>query len=99
MKLVLEGFDTTVYSRNSTKSGVEALVTSIGAKFVLYRRRPRFPIHREADRQHRCRLCEAVGASSLAFEVLLFFGVNGVFIFTGVLGKQVARFPASTPIN
>jgi threonine dehydrogenase-like Zn-dependent dehydrogenase len=31
---------------------------------------------------------EAVGASSLAFEMMPYLGTNGVFIFTGVPGRK-----------
>ena len=34
MKLVLEGFDTTVYSRTPAASDLQDLVTAFGAKFV-----------------------------------------------------------------
>jgi threonine dehydrogenase-like Zn-dependent dehydrogenase len=86
MKLVLEGFDTTVYSHTSRVADVVALVNSIGAKFV----------HSEttdvptlaAQIGNIDVIYEAVGASSLAFEVLRYLGTNGVFIFTGVPGRK-----------
>ncbi len=86
MKLVLEGCDTTVYSRTPVSSDLEKLVTSFGAKFV----------HAEttsiADLAAQIGnidiVYEAVGASSLAFEVIPYLGTNGVFIFTGVPGRK-----------
>ncbi|HLJ13182.1 MAG TPA: glucose 1-dehydrogenase [Bryobacteraceae bacterium] len=86
MKLVLEGFDTTVYSKTRAGDHVAGLVTSIGAKFV----------HAEtASVSDLATLVgnidvvyEAVGASSLAFEVIQHLGTNGVFIFTGVPGRK-----------
>jgi threonine dehydrogenase-like Zn-dependent dehydrogenase len=86
MKLVLEGCDTTLYSRTPASSDLEKLVASFGAKFV----------HAEttsvADLAHQIGsidiVYEAVGASSLAFEVLPHLGTNGVFIFTGVPGRK-----------
>jgi glucose 1-dehydrogenase len=86
MKLVLEGFATTVYSRTPASSDLEPLVTSIGAKFV----------HAEtvsvADLAAQIGsidvVYEAVGASSLAYDVLQYLGTNGVFIFTGVPGRK-----------
>ncbi len=86
MKLVLEGCETTVYSRTPAASDLEKLVTSFGAKFV----------HAEtvsiADLAKQVGsidvVYEAVGASSLAFEVMPYLGTNGVFIFTGVPGRR-----------
>jgi glucose 1-dehydrogenase len=86
MKLVLEGFDTTVYSRTPAMGDVAALVTSFGAKFV----------HAETTDVPTLAsqignidvVYEAAGASSLAFEVIRFLGVNGAFIFTGVPGRK-----------
>lgn len=86
MKLVLEGFDTTVYSKTRAADRVGALVESIGARFV----------HAEATSVAQLAqqtgnidvVYEAVGASSLAFEVIPHLGTNGVFIFTGVPGRK-----------
>ncbi len=87
MKLRLEGFDTTVYSRISGPAHVvEGVVKSIGAKFV----------HAEttdvatlaAQMGNIDVVYEAVGASSLAFDVIRHLGTNGVFIFTGVPGRK-----------
>jgi glucose 1-dehydrogenase len=86
MKLVLEGCETTVYSRTPAASDLEKLVTSFGAKFA----------HAEttsiADVASQIGsidvVYEAVGASSLAFEVIPHLGTNGVFIFTGVPGRK-----------
>jgi threonine dehydrogenase-like Zn-dependent dehydrogenase len=86
MKLVLEGFETTVYSRTPAASDLEKLVTAFGAKFA----------HAEttsiADLASQVGsidvVYEAVGASSLAFEVIPYLGTNGVFIFTGVPGRK-----------
>ena len=86
MKLVLEGFDTTVYSRTAGTANIDGLVKGIGAKFV----------HAEttdvatlaAQMGNIDVVYEAVGASSLAFEVIGHLGTNGVFIFTGVPGRK-----------
>src|SRR5271168_3909844 len=86
MKLVLEGCETTVYSRTPAASDLEKLVASFGAKFV----------HAEATSIADLAaqmgsidvVYEAVGASSLAFEVIPYLGTNGVFIFTGVPGRK-----------
>ncbi|MGH9592962.1 MAG: glucose 1-dehydrogenase [Bryobacteraceae bacterium] len=86
MKLMLEGFDTTVYSRTPAAGDLATLVAGFGAKFV----------HAEtvtvadlaAQMGNIDVVYEAVGASSLAFEVMPCLGVNGVFIFTGVPGRK-----------
>ena len=86
MKLVLEGFPTYVYSRTSGMPEKKAVVESIGAKFI------------DADTVTVDQTCEvigtvdliyeAVGASSLAFQMITHLDANGVFIFTGVPGRR-----------
>ena len=86
MKLVLEGFDTTVYSRTPAASDLAGIAAGFGAKFV----------HAETTEVPALAqqignidvVYEAVGASSLAFDVMGFLGINGVFIFTGVPGRK-----------
>jgi threonine dehydrogenase-like Zn-dependent dehydrogenase len=86
MKLVLEGFETFVYSRTPAVADIDKIVTGFGAKFV----------HAEtatvADLAamvgHVDVVYEAVGASGLAFDMLQYLGNNGVFIFTGVPGRK-----------
>jgi threonine dehydrogenase-like Zn-dependent dehydrogenase len=84
MKLLLEGFRTTVYSRTPPSSDLDGLVTSIGADFV--------PAETVSVAELAARIgtidvvYEAAGASTLAFEVMQYLGTNGVFIFTGVPG-------------
>lgn len=86
MKLVLEGFDTTVYSRTPAAGELEHLVTSFGAKFA---HAETISIPDLAARIGNIDVVyEAVGASSLAFEVVQVLGTNGVFIFTGVPGRK-----------
>ena len=86
MKLVLEGFDTTVYSRTAGSVDVAALVTSIGAKFVHAEDVDVPTVAKQIGNVDV--VYEAVGASSLAFEVIEYLGTNGVFIFTGVPGRK-----------
>lgn len=86
MKLVLEGCDTTVYSRTPAASDLEKLVTSFGAKFVAAETTSVAQLAEQVGRIDV--VYEAVGASSLAFEVLPYLGTNGVFIFTGVPGRK-----------
>jgi threonine dehydrogenase-like Zn-dependent dehydrogenase len=86
MKLVLEGCDTTVYSRTPEASDLENLVTSFGAKFVHAETTSIADLAKQVGSIDI--VYEAVGASSLAFEVIPFLGTNGVFIFTGVPGRK-----------
>jgi threonine dehydrogenase-like Zn-dependent dehydrogenase len=86
MKLVLEGFDTTVYSRTPASGDLATLVTGFGAKFVHAETASVADLAAQVG--HIDVVYEAVGASSLAFEVMPYLGVNGVFIFTGVPGRK-----------
>jgi len=86
MKLALEGFDTTVYSRTPVASDLETLVTSFGAKFAHAETTSIADLARQIGSIDV--VYEAVGASSLAFEVIPYLGANGVFIFTGVPGRK-----------
>jgi threonine dehydrogenase-like Zn-dependent dehydrogenase len=86
MKLVLEGCDTTVYSRTPAASDLEKLVTSFGAKFVHAETTSIPDLAKQIGNIDI--VYEAVGASSLAFEVIPYLGTNGVFIFTGVPGRK-----------
>ena len=86
MKLVLEGCETTVYSRTPAASDLEKLVTSFGAKFVHAETTSIPDLAKQIGNIDI--VYEAVGASSLAFEVIPYLGTNGVFIFTGVPGRK-----------
>jgi glucose 1-dehydrogenase len=86
MKLIVEGFSTTVYSRTPAASDIAGLVASLGAKFVHAETVSVPDLAREMGNIDV--VYEAVGASSLAFDVLRFLGINGVFIFTGVPGRK-----------
>jgi threonine dehydrogenase-like Zn-dependent dehydrogenase len=86
MKLVLEGCETTVYSRTPAASDLEKLVTSFGAKFVHAETASVADLAKQVGSIDV--VYEAVGASSLAFEVMPYLGTNGVFIFTGVPGRK-----------
>jgi threonine dehydrogenase-like Zn-dependent dehydrogenase len=86
MKLVLEGFETTVYSRTPAASDLEKLVTAFGAKFAHAETTSIADLARQVGSIDV--VYEAVGASSLAFEVIPYLGTNAVFIFTGVPGRK-----------
>lgn len=86
MKLITEGFSTTVYSRTPPASDVAGLVSRLGAKFVHAETVPVADLAKQMGQIDV--VYEAVGASSLAIETLKYLGTNGVFIFTGVPGLK-----------
>lgn len=86
MKLVCEGFQTTVYSRVREGTDVKTLVAGFGAKFADAQKIT--VEHLAAELGNIDVVYEAVGASALAFEAMKYLGTNGVFIFTGVPGRK-----------
>lgn len=93
MKLVLEGFDTYVYSRTQGSDKRDDVVRSIGATFLAAEQ---VTVEQMAETIGCIDVVyEAVGASQLAFDVLEHLGTNGVFIFTGVPGRK-APSPVDT---
>jgi threonine dehydrogenase-like Zn-dependent dehydrogenase len=86
MALVIAGFEVTVYSRTHSHGNKDDIVDEIGAKFIPAEN---FTVEQMAKQVGRIDLVyEAVGASSLAFEVIKRLGPNAVFIFTGVPGRK-----------
>lgn len=95
MKLVLEGFDTYVYSRSSPNDKRCDVVKAIGATYLPAEE---LSVEQMAERIGNIDVVyEAVGASQLAFDVLKYLGTNGVFIFTGVPGRK-APSPVDTDL-
>lgn len=96
MKLVLEGFETFVYSRASKGDKRSDVVKAIGATFLCA---DEISVDQLPERMggHIDVVYEAVGASQLAFDVLKYLGTNGVFIFTGVPGRK-APVPVDTDL-
>jgi threonine dehydrogenase-like Zn-dependent dehydrogenase len=86
MALSVAGFDTYVYSREGETSEKARLVEAFGAKYLSAETRK---IESLAEDVGGIDLVyEAVGASSLAFEVIKYLDTNGVFVFTGVPGRK-----------
>jgi threonine dehydrogenase-like Zn-dependent dehydrogenase len=86
MALVLQGFKTYVYSKNPLPNPRADLCKAIGAQYISTD---------ETSVDEMAKIVgaidvvyEAVGASSLAFDVMRVLGTNGVFIFTGVPGRK-----------
>ncbi len=82
MKLVLEGFDTNVYSLSPPGSDLAGMAASFGAKFIPAETTT---VAQMAEMIGNIDVVyEATGVSSLSFEVLKHLGTNGAFLFTGV---------------
>jgi threonine dehydrogenase-like Zn-dependent dehydrogenase len=86
MALVLRGFKTYVYSKNPLPNSRADLCSAIGAQYISSETT-------SVDEMAKIvggidLVYEAVGASSLAFDVMRVLGTNGVFIFTGVPGRK-----------
>lgn len=82
MKLVLEGFDTYVYSLSPNGSDLGEMTSSFGAKFVPAES-VTLPQLREMVGNIDA-IYEATGVSWLAYEAMKILGSNGAFILTGV---------------
>lgn len=86
MALTVAGFDTYVYSREGATSEKARLVELFGAKYLSAETHTVEGLAEEVGGIDL--VYEAVGASSLAFEVMKFLATNGVFVFTGVPGRK-----------
>jgi threonine dehydrogenase-like Zn-dependent dehydrogenase len=86
MALVLRGFKTYVYSKTPLPNPRADLCAAIGAEYISS---DETPVDAMARRVGQIDVVyEAVGASSLAFDVMRVLGTNGVFVFTGVPGRK-----------
>ncbi len=82
MKLVLEGFDTWVYSRSPKPNAKAALVESFGARYVSSAGTDAAQLARQVGNIDL--VYEAVGHAGVSFALLEMLGQNGIFIFTGI---------------
>ncbi len=86
MALVAAGFRTFVYSREPVPNPKSEIAAAFGATYVSS---SQSSVEQLAERVGNIDLVyEAVGASSLAFEVMKVLGTNGIFVFTGVPGRK-----------
>ena len=86
MALLVEGFETFVYSKNPTDDPRVGLIESMGARYFSA---DEFTLEQVAAETDNIDLIyEAVGASKLAFDAMKVLGTNGVFVFTGVPGRR-----------
>ena len=82
MKLMIEGFDTYVYSRSAKPNPKADLVESFGAKYISIKDTSPAQLAKMVGSIDL--VYEAVGQSEVAFAVMEQLGLNGVFIFTGI---------------
>jgi len=86
MALLVRGFKTWVYSRESATSERAGWVESVGAQYICS---SDLPVGDLAKRVGNVDLIyEATGSAALAFAAMPAVGANGVFIFTGVPGHK-----------
>ena len=88
MALLSNGFEVYVYSRSPAPNPKAELLESIGAKYISSKE---VAIEEFAERVGNIDLVyEALGVSSVSFEVLKILGTNGVFVFTGIPAPKAA---------
>jgi threonine dehydrogenase-like Zn-dependent dehydrogenase len=88
MKLVHEGFETTVYSRSPAPNPKADIARAIGARYVSTREVT--PAQLAEETGNIDLIYEAVGVPSVVFELLPHLGLNGVYVFTGIPEPQAA---------
>ena len=82
MTLLINGFETYVYSRSAAPNPKSELVEAIGAKYISSLTTS---VEELAAKVGTIDLVyEAVGLSRVAFDVLKVLGTNGIFVFTGI---------------
>jgi threonine dehydrogenase-like Zn-dependent dehydrogenase len=86
MALTRQGFETYVYSRETSGDGKASLVESIGAHYVSATHTSVDSLPRRIGRLDV--VYEATGASGLSFSIIKELGFNGIFVFTGVPGHK-----------
>jgi threonine dehydrogenase-like Zn-dependent dehydrogenase len=86
MALIQDGFETYVYSGETPPNPKADIAAAIGAKYISTHDQTIAKVAQEIGNIDV--VYEATGASQFAFEVLPFLGSNGIFVFTGVPGKD-----------
>jgi glucose 1-dehydrogenase len=82
MALIVQGFETYVYSRSKAPNPKSDLVESLGAKYISALEVTPEQLAEQIGNIDL--IYEAVGTAELAFSVLPVLGVNGIFVFTGI---------------
>jgi glucose 1-dehydrogenase len=96
LALLVRGFDTWIYSRESASSPRAAWVDRIGARYLEAGRLPVGNLGKQVGNVDL--IYEATGSAALAFAALPAIGKNGVFIFTGVPGHKTPVTLDAEPI-
>lgn len=86
MALIVRGFDTWIYSRESAKSPRADWVYSIGAKYLESGTLPVAQLGKAVGNVDL--ILEATGSANLAFAALPAIGMNGMMVYTGVPGGK-----------
>ena len=82
MVMLVNGFETYVYSRSQAPNPKSELVESLGAKYISCLTES---VEQFAERVGEIDVVyEAIGVSKLSFEVMKIIGMNAIFIFTGI---------------
>jgi len=87
LALLVRGFDTWVYSRESATSSRAAWVESVGARYLESGKLPVGQLGKQVGNVDM--ILEATGSASLSFAALPSIGQNGVMVYTGVPGGTV----------
>ena len=82
MTMKAAGFETYVYNRSPAPNPKAEIIESIGARYISSKDVP-FP-ELPSEIGSIDLVYEAIGISSVSFDVLSILGVNGVYIFTGI---------------
>ena len=96
LALLVRGFDTWVYSRESASSPRAAWVESIGGRYIESGKVPVGDLGKQVGNVDL--IYEATGSAALAFAALPAIGKNGIFIFTGVPGHKAPITLDAEPI-
>lgn len=88
LALLCRGFEVWVYSLDSATSSKAQWVASVGGRYVSSADTTLDALALQMSTIDL--IYEATGAAALSFDALRILGVNGVFVFTGVPGRQGA---------
>jgi threonine dehydrogenase-like Zn-dependent dehydrogenase len=86
LALLVRGFETWIYSRESATSARAAWVESVGAHYIESAKLPVGQLGKEVGNVDL--ILEATGSANLAFAALPAIGTNGGMIYTGVPGGK-----------
>ena len=82
MKLKAEGFNTFVYSRSKAPNPKSDLLESFGVPYISALDTPLEGLEERVGNIDL--VYEAVGVSTISYQVLSILGLNGIYVFTGI---------------